>query len=83
MTLETLEGEGWTMVEPPEPNDEGSVVARYDGEPVRAGFMVDTVEDSEDTMHRAYRSGRYDLEVKIDFEIGRGQVKVTRAEGYD
>ncbi len=81
--LHKLEGNGWTMVEPPLERDGESVVARFNGEPVKAGFLMDVIEESESTFHSQYRSGQYDLEVKIDFEIGRGQVKVTEAEGYD
>jgi len=71
------------MVEPPLERDGESVVARFNGEPVKAGFLMDVIEESETTFHSQYRSGQYDLEVKIDFDIGRGQVKVTEAEGYD
>jgi len=81
--LSKLEGNGWTMVEPPLEQDGESVVARFNGEPVKAGFLMDVIEESETTFHSQYRSGQYDLEVKIDFDIGRGQVKVTEAEGYD
>jgi len=81
--LSELEGSGWTVVEPPEPMDEESVVARFDGDPIKAGFLMEVVEDDADTMHTKYRSGQYDLEVKIDFEIGRGQVRVMEAEGYE
>ena len=81
--LSKLEGKGWTMVEPPLERDGESVVARFNGEPVKAGFLIDVIEESETTFHSQYRSGQYDLEVKIDFDIGRGQVKVTEAEGYD
>jgi len=80
--LGTLAGKGWTMVEPPERHDSDSVVARFDGEPVKAGFMTDVIEENESTFHSKYRSGQYDLEVKIDFDIGRGQIRVTEAPGY-
>lgn len=81
--LSELEGRGWMMVEPPLPSDGESVVARYQDEPVKAGFLIDRIEDSESGAHFKYRSGQYDLEVRIDFEIGRGQVKVTEADGYE
>lgn len=71
------------MVEPPQEHDGESVIARYKGNPIRAGFLIDMLEDTQDSIHALYRSGRYDLEVRVDFDIGRGQVKVTRAEGYD
>lgn len=71
------------MVEPPREDDEASVVARYNGRPIKAGFRTEIIEDSETTIHTVYRSGKFDLELKIDFEIGRGQVKVQEADGYD
>lgn len=81
--LGTLSGKGWKMVEPPTKSDSESVVARFDGEPVKAGFLIDVIEETESTFHSKYRSGMYNLEVRIDFDIGRGQVKVEEAEGYD
>lgn len=81
--LDELAGKGWTVVEPPEGGDGESVVARYQGEPVKAGFLMDRVKDTDEEIHFRYRSGRYDLDVKIDFEVGRGQVKVEEADGYD
>ena len=80
MSLAELSGRGWTMVNPPLRSDDDSVVARYRGTPVRAGFLTERVEDSDDAVHFKYRSGCYDLEVKVDFEIGRGQVRVTEVE---
>jgi hypothetical protein len=71
------------MVEPPKRNDGERVVARFNGKPIKAGFLMDVVEENESTFHSKYRSGQYDLEVKIDFDIGRGRVKVEEAEGYD
>lgn len=81
--LHKLCGEGWTAVEPPEHLDEDSVVARYEDEPIRAGFMTKKIKDTSSELHLRYRSGKYDLDVKIDFDIGRGLVKVEEAEGYD
>jgi hypothetical protein len=81
--LAQLAGEGWQFVEPPRKNDAPSVIARYRGEPIKAGVRMETITDTIDEMHYKYRSGRYDLEVKIDFEIGRGRVRVEKAEGYD
>lgn len=81
--LSELEGRGWVMVEPPAKNDGDSVIARYNGDKIRAGFLLDIVEDTEEVVHRRYRSGKFDLDVKVDFDIGRGQVRVKRAEGYD
>ena len=81
--LSEIAGQGWKMVEPPLDRDEPSVVARYNGKPVKAGFLIDRLNDSDEEMHVKYRSGRYDLELKIDFTIGRGQVKVEEAPGYE
>jgi hypothetical protein len=81
--LGKLSGKGWTPVRPPSPRDENSVVGRYNGEPIKAGFRTDVIEDTDSVMHTKYRSGQYDLEVKIDFEIGRGQVRVSEAKGYE
>lgn len=80
--LEQLSGEGWTFIEPPEPTDEASVIGRYEGEPIKAGVRTETVTDTPEAMHYRYRSGKYDLDVKIDFDIGRGQVRVEEAPGY-
>jgi hypothetical protein len=82
MSLKELCGEGWTLVEPPLPRDSESVVARHHGEPVKAGFLTESVADSKELFHARYRSGQYDLDLKIDFDIGRGQLKVERAPGY-
>lgn len=81
--LGELVGRGWVMVEPPLERDSESTVARFNGQPINAGFLMERVEDSDDLVHMRYRSGKYDLDVKVDFDIGRGQVKVEEAEGYD
>lgn len=82
MSLSDLDGRGWVVVEPPLPEDGESVVARLNGDAIKAGFLMERISDEDDLLHVKYRSGRYNLEVKVDFEIGRGQVKVERAEGY-
>lgn len=81
--LSELVDRGWVMVDPPETTDAPSAVARHNGDQIKAGFKIDTIEDSESEMHTVYRSGKYDLEVKIDFDIGRGQVRVMEADGYE
>jgi hypothetical protein len=81
--LSELSSKGWTNVNPPELMDEESVVARYRGKAIKAGFLIDRIKDSEEEVHFRYRTGKYDLDVKIDLEIGRGLVKVEEAEGYD
>lgn len=80
--LSELSGSGWKLAEPPKPSDDENVVARVDGEPISAGFRVETIEDSETKFHIKYRTGKYDLEVKVDFVSGHGQVKVEEAPGY-
>jgi len=80
--LSELCDNGWVMVEPPTRTDDASVVARYDGEPIKAGVRTDTIADNESEVHYRYRTGQYDLDVKIDFDIGRGVIRVTEAEGY-
>jgi len=80
--LRELDGEGWVMVDPPSSEDEHTVVARYANEPIRAGVLTEKVTDEPDVLHYKYRTGCYDLDVKVDFDIGRGLVKVERAEGY-
>lgn len=81
--LSELSGEGWTLADPPEPRDGESVVARVNGEPIKAGFMMERVVETEDEFHVKYRTGCYDLEVKVDFVSGHGQVRVEEADGYD
>lgn len=81
--LGELSGKGWTLVEPPAPDDGESVVARYDGEPIKAGFLTERIKDESDEIHFRYRSGSYDLDVKVDFELGRGMIRVEDAEGYE
>lgn len=80
--LSELCGDGWVMVEPPLPGDSESVVARHKGEPIKAGFLTERIVDTQDEFHVRYRSGKYDLDVKIDFSVGRGQVRVQEAPGY-
>jgi len=80
--LGDLDGEGWVVVDPPEDSDTHTVVGRYADEPIRAGVLTDKVEDDHDVIHYRYRTGCYDLDVKVDFDIGRGMVRVERAEGY-
>jgi hypothetical protein len=81
--LGELEGRGWLKVEPPTWRDPASVIARRAGEPLKAGFKIETIEDSDDKIHSKYRSGQYNLEVRLDFRSGKGEVKVSEAEGYN
>lgn len=81
--LAELSGEGWTRAEPPLRRDGENVVARIDGKKIKAGFLTERIEDSEDMFHVKYRTGKYDLEVKVDFVSGNGRVRVEEADGYD
>lgn len=81
--LSDLKGRGWVLVQPPLQFDDENVVARYEGKPIRAGFLMERVRDTDSEVHVKYRSGSYDLEVKIDLETGHGQVRVEEAPGYD
>lgn len=81
--LGSLEGRGWVAAQPPLRTDGESVVARFDGEPVKAGFLMDVLTETESTFHAKYRSGKYDLEVKVDYNASMGYVRVNEADGYD
>lgn len=81
--LSELAGNGWTMAEPPLERDGESVVARVEGQPIKAGFLTERIKDSKDEFHVKYRTGQYDLEVKVDFASARGQIRVEEADGYD
>ena len=82
--LSELEGRGWTDVQPPELHDGQSVIARFRGEPIKAGFKVETLEDNGSVIHEKFRTGCYDLEVKLFQGANRisGQVRVEGADGY-
>ena len=75
-------GEGWVAADPPLQRDDGSVVARCNGHPIKAGFRTETVEDSDEEFHVIYRTGVYDVELRLDFLTGETAIKVERAEGY-
>jgi len=88
MGLKELAGRGWIQAEPPRFDDEESVVALVNGEPVRAGFerTESPLEDTPSRIHRAFRSGRYDLEVRLETTSDmamEGFVRVERADGYE
>lgn len=82
MSLKELCGDGWIMVEPPVASDGENVVARYKGEQIKVGFLIESITDTHDEFHAKYRSGQYNVEVKVQFDVGRGMVRVTEADGY-
>jgi hypothetical protein len=79
--LEELVGKGWVLVRPPLDRDEESVVARYRGEKIKAGFVIEE-RNGDDEVYVKFRSGQYDLEVKIDFLARQGELRVSKAPGY-
>lgn len=80
--LQNLAGSGWVLVDPPLDRDDPNVVARYKGEPIKAGFTMEE-EEGDGELYFKFRSGQYDLELKVDFDVGHGQVRVQEADGYD
>lgn len=89
MSLKALEGKGWVKAEPPGLESEPSVIAEVDGEEIKAGFerKDSPIEESKTCIHRKFRTGCYDVEVKITSGDGEvvmeGYIKVDRAEGYE
>lgn len=81
MTLSELCGTGWTIVDPPFEGDKQSVIARYNGEAIKAGFTLESEEENGE-IYTKFRSGVYDLELKFDLEIGRARVRVNEASEY-
>lgn len=81
--LSKLVGRGWTIAEPPLKRDGESVVARVNGNPIKAGFLIERLSDDEDQFHVKYRTGKYNLEVNVDFIAGHGRIRVEEAEGYN
>lgn len=82
--LKNICGAGWQTVQPPLPVDESSVIARCNGQPIRAGFEVETLEDTENVMHKKFRTGCYDIELRLysGARTASGELKVERADGY-
>lgn len=81
--LSELSDSGWRAAEPPSMRDEDSVVARVEGEPIKAGFLTEKLRDDDEMLHVKYRTGQYDLELKLDLVSGHGQIRVEEAEGYE
>ena len=80
--IKDLSGKGWFQVAPPRSSDDENVIARYDGEPINSGFLIDKYTDTMEMFHGLYRSGRYDIELKVDFDIGRARMQIEEADGY-
>lgn len=81
--LSELSQSGWRFVEPPKKEDDPTVLGRYEDEPIKGGVLIERIADESDLIHALYRTGPYDVEIKIDFSIGRGQIRVENAEGYN
>lgn len=87
MSLKQLAGRGWIRAEPPSIDAKESVVAVVDGTEIKAGFerKDSPIVDSPQRIHRLFRSGQYDLEVRLETTSDmamEGFVKVERADGY-
>lgn len=80
--LSELEGRGWLLAELPTRTDSETVLARYDGEQINAGLIRKEREVHSDSYYLA-RSGKFDVHVKQHWDIGKAQIQVERAEGYD
>ena len=80
--LQQLEGRGWVQASPPLDVDENSVIARHKGRPIKAGFTMEERE-GDGEMYCKFRSGKYDVELKLDLAVGQGQLRVEEASGYD
>lgn len=88
--LKELEGLGWQPLDPSTDEQELSekrVIGNYKGEPITVGFRIEEVEfEQGECLHEVYRTGRYDVHLKIETlgeGLAQGQVKVEEADGYD
>ena len=82
--LNELAGAGWRAVQPPHSVDDENVIARWKGEPIKAGFETKTVEESESVFHKKFRTGCYDMELRLYStpHLASGEIKVEEADGY-
>lgn len=89
MSLSKLAGQGWLDADPPALESSESVLAEVDGVEVAVGFerKDSPVVDTPAEIHRVFRSGRFDVEIRVqtgDGEIATGgQVRVSEASGYE
>jgi len=82
--LNELAGAGWKNVQAPHSVDDESVIARWQGEPIKAGFETETVEESDAVFHKKFRTGCYDMELRLYStpHSASGEIKVEEADGY-
>lgn len=71
---EELAGAGWVDVHSPPPRADPSVVAMWNGRPVKAGVEVER-EDSGDRIYTRYSTGPYYVDLDIDLENARLRVE--------
>jgi len=80
---------GWHKLEPPTEEQDWSdanIIGNYKGRPIKVGFQIEKVEDTDDCLHKVYRTSKYDVHLKIESlgaGLAQGQVKVKEADGYE
>lgn len=85
---ELAERGGWHHFDPPTEEQEWSdesIIGNWKGQPIRAGFEIETVQDDDQCLHKIYRTSKYDVHLKIESlgrNLAQGQVKVEEADGY-
>lgn len=85
--LGEIAGDGWVEADPPPLDADESVVALVDGETVKMGTTATTIREDRSCVHRRFRTGPYDVDVKIESADGEialgGYVKVEHVDDYD
>lgn len=85
--LNEIAGDGWVEADPPSLDADSSVVAVVDGEPVKMGTTATTIREDKSCVHRRFRTGPYDVDVKIESADGQialaGHVKVEYVDDYN
>lgn len=88
--LKQLAGRGWQRLDPTTEEQEMSderIIGNYKGQPITVGFQIEEVDfEQGEHLHEIYRTGRYDVHLKIETlggSMAQGQVKVEEADGYD
>jgi len=88
--LKQLDGKGWQPLDPTSESQEVSekrVIGNYKGQPVTVGFRIEEVDyEQDERLHEIYRTGRYNVHLKIESlggGLAQGQIKVEQADGYE
>lgn len=89
MSLKKLSGRGWLRAEPPSLSAEDNVIAVVSGTEIRAApefeMKESPVVDTPSEIHRRFRSGMFDLDIRLQTTsdmVTEGFIKVERADGY-